>query len=210
MRRNNDRMLLESLMTKYGNSKLKYVINKINESEIDIDDDSYYGGGLPDNYFNDNYTNNDRISKLDVKKLDNITDEIADIANNRSDDTELLFQAIECIEKFTTKYKNSINEMEERLEPITIYIDYVVDDSMQLRKDIKCFRKNDIKAECEIEEQFDNMELTVISEKSKYALTDWLLNYHLDDVDLIEEYWPELLPYVDDCEGKFVNYNNCF
>lgn len=104
----------------------------------------------------------------------------------------------------------SINEMEEQLEPITIYIDYMVDDSMQLRKDIMCFRKNGIKAECEIEEQFDNMELTAISEKSKCALTDWLLNYHLDDVDLIEEYWPELLPYVDDCVGIFVNYNNCF
>ena len=103
-----------------------------------------------------------------------------------------------------------INEMEEHLEPITIYIDYVVDNSMQLRKDIKCFRKNDIKAECEIEEQFDNMELTAISEKSKYALTDWLLNYYLDDADLIEEYWSELLPYVDDCEGRFINYNNCF
>ena len=119
------------------------------------------------------------------------------------------------LESLVRKYgkngvKNAINEMEEQLEPITIYIDYVVDDSMQLRKDIMCFRKNGIKAECEIEEQFDNMELTAISEKSKYALVDWLLSYYLDDVDLIEEYWPELLPYVDDCEGAFVNYNNCF
>lgn len=99
-----DRKILESLITKYGNSKLKRVINKINESEIDIDNDSYYGGGLPDNYFNDNYVDNDRISKLDIKKLNDIANKIADIANNRSDDTELLFQAIEYIEKFIIKY----------------------------------------------------------------------------------------------------------
>ena len=104
---------------------------------------------------------------------------------------------------------NAINEMEENLEPITVTVDYVPDDSMQVRKDIICFRKNGIKAVYDDDVVWDNMEFTAISEKSKYALTDYILNYYNQgDIVMIEEYWPELLPYVDGCEGAFINYDN--
>lgn len=48
---------------------------------------------------------NDRISQKQIGQLDNIANAIAEIANNTSDDTELLFQAAECIDKFTSRYK---------------------------------------------------------------------------------------------------------
>ena len=117
------------------------------------------------------------------------------------------------LESLVRKYgKNSlvkaINEMEESLKELSIYVDYVVDNSMQLRKDVMCFRKNGIIAIYDDEERYDNMEFVAISEKSKYALTDYMLNiYNEGDLDMIEQYWPELLPYVDDCEGTFIN---CF
>lgn len=119
------------------------------------------------------------------------------------------------LESLVRKYgKNgvvkAINEMEENLEPITVTVDYVPDDSMQVRKDIMCFRKNGIKAEFDDDAVWDNMEFTVVSEESKRALVDWLINYYLDDIELIDEYWPELLPYVDSCDGAFINYDNCF
>ena len=102
---------------------------------------------------------------------------------------------------------NVINEMASP-KAITIYADYVVDDSMQLRKDIMCFRKNNIKAKYDKNAEYDNMEFTAISNQAKYALTDYMLNYYNDgDIDMIEEYWPELLPFINDCEGSF---NNCF
>ena len=105
----------------------------------------------------------------------------------------------------------SINEMEEHLKELSIYVDYYVDNSMELRKDIMCFRKNGIIAIYNDEEQYDNMEFVAISERSKYALTDYMLNMYNDgDLDMIKEYWPELLPYVDGCESTFVNYDNCF
>ena len=117
------------------------------------------------------------------------------------------------LEGLVNKYgKNNIvkaiNEMEESLKELSIYVDYVVDNSMQLRKDVMCFRKNGIIAIYDDEERYDNMEFVAISEKSKYALTDYMLNiYNEGDLDMIEQYWPELLPYVDDCEGTFIN---CF
>ena len=120
------------------------------------------------------------------------------------------------LESLVRKYgKNgvvkAINEMEENLKELSIYVDYVVDNSMQLRKDVMCFRKNGIIAIYDNEERYDNMEFVAISEKSKYALTDYMLNTYNDgDLDMIKEYWPELLPYVDGCEGAFINHDNCF
>lgn len=117
------------------------------------------------------------------------------------------------LESLVRKYgkngvKNAINEMEKNLKELSIRVDYAVDNSMQLRKDKMCFRKNGIKAIYDDEEQFDNMEFIAISEKSKYALTDYMLNIYNDgDLDMIKEYWPELLPYVGDCEGTF---DDCF
>lgn len=77
----------------------------LREDGRDIDDDNYFGGGLPDRYFDDNAFDDDRISQKQIAQLDNIANTIADIANNTSDDTELLFQAADCIDKFTSRYK---------------------------------------------------------------------------------------------------------
>ena len=102
------------------------------------------------------------------------------------------------------KLVKAINEMRKDVSPITIYVDYVVDNSMQLRQDKMCFRKNGITAKYNRDEAFDNMEFTATSDSAKYALADYMLNYYNQgDVDMIEEYWPELLPYIDDCEGRF-------
>ena len=77
----------------------------LREHSRDIDDDNYFGGGLPDRYFDDDAPDDDRISQKQIAQLDNITDVIADIANNTSDETELLFQAADNISEFTSRYK---------------------------------------------------------------------------------------------------------
>ena len=46
--------------------------------------------------------------------------------------------------------------------------------------------------------------------KNHLEFIEWAKAYDDGDLDMIKEYWPELLPYVDDCEGTFVDYNNCF
>ena len=84
---------------------VKNSVNRVlKEQSRDIDDDSYYGGGLPDSYFDDdeapNAMTNDSISQTQINQLDNISDIIADIANNISDDAELLFKASDCIDEF--------------------------------------------------------------------------------------------------------------
>lgn len=71
----------------------------------DIDDDNYYGGGLPDKYFDDDAPDTGRITEKELKQLDSIAETIADIANNTSDETDLLFQAVECLDGFISKYK---------------------------------------------------------------------------------------------------------
>ena len=75
------------------------------EYETDIDDDNYFGGGLPDNQEED-VPENDSISDSQINQLDNIAGIIADIANNTNDDTELLFQAASLIDKFTARYRH--------------------------------------------------------------------------------------------------------
>lgn len=78
----------------------------IGESDV-YDEDNYFGGGLPDKFFeDDDKPDNDRISKKEINHLNTIADTIADIANNTSDDTDLLFQAINCIEKFVSHYNS--------------------------------------------------------------------------------------------------------
>ena len=77
----------------------------LREYDKDIDDDNYFGGGLPDNQEED-IPENDSISDTQINQLDNIAGIIADIANNTNDDTELLFQAANLIDKFTARYRH--------------------------------------------------------------------------------------------------------
>ena len=85
---------------------VKESVNRVlREDSRDIDDDNYFGGGLPDRYFDDDAPDDDRISQKQIAQLDNIANTIADIANNTSDEAELLFQAADCICKFTSRYK---------------------------------------------------------------------------------------------------------
>ena len=92
-------------------SDLHRIINEsvnriLKENSRDIDDDNYFGGGLPDRYFDDDAPDNDRISQKQITQLDKIANTIANIANNTSDDTKLLFQAADCIDKFITLYND--------------------------------------------------------------------------------------------------------
>lgn len=89
------------------NRMVKASVNRVlREDSRDIDDDSYFGGGLSDRYFDDydDALDNDRISQKQISQLDDIAETIADIANNTSDDTDLLFQALDCIDKFISRY----------------------------------------------------------------------------------------------------------
>lgn len=49
---------------------------------------------------------NDRINTKQLKVLDNIVDTIAGIANNTSENTDLLFDAMNSIEKFVEAHTN--------------------------------------------------------------------------------------------------------
>lgn len=80
----------------------------LKEYGMDIDDDSYFGGGLPDGDFYDDAPEDDRVSEEQITELGKMSEKIADIANNASGDTELLFQAVECIDKFTQEYKSRL------------------------------------------------------------------------------------------------------
>ena len=97
---------------KLRESELRRVIAEsvkrvLREHSRDIDDDNYFGGGLPDRYFDyDDAPDDDRISQKQIAQLDNIADTIADIANNTSDEADLLYQAVQCIDEFVAKYKN--------------------------------------------------------------------------------------------------------
>ena len=85
---------------------VKESVNRVlRENSRDIDDDNYFGGGLPNRYFDDDAPDDDRISQKQIGQLDNIANTIAEIANNTSDEAELLFQAADCISEFTSRYK---------------------------------------------------------------------------------------------------------
>jgi len=79
----------------------------LREDSRDIDDDNYFGGGLPDRYFNDydDALDDDRITPKQIAQLGEIMNTIADIANNTSDEAGLLFQAADCIDEFMSRYR---------------------------------------------------------------------------------------------------------
>lgn len=85
---------------------VKESVNRALKEYHDIDDDRYFGGGLPSHFNDDEVLENDRITEKQILELDNFSKAIAEIANNTSDDTDLLFQASDCIDKFTAKYKH--------------------------------------------------------------------------------------------------------
>lgn len=68
--------------------------------EWDQGDGNYYGGGLPDSYFEDEPPLDYSISKQQVEELRQMAAKIADIANNVEGDTELLFTAADAIDKY--------------------------------------------------------------------------------------------------------------
>ena len=85
---------------------VKESVNRaLRENSRDIDDDNYFGGGLPDRHFDNYAPDDDRISQKQIAQLDKIANTIADIANNTNDEAELLFQAADCIDEFTSRYK---------------------------------------------------------------------------------------------------------
>lgn len=76
----------------------------------EYDEGNYYGGGLPDSYFDngDEEPDNDRLSADDIAKIEKCIDEIAEIANNKNDDCYDLYDAIDTIEEFVEKKKNEL------------------------------------------------------------------------------------------------------
>ena len=96
--------LTETSLRRIVKESVKRVLR---EYSRDIDDDNYFGGGLPDRYFDDDddAPDDDRISQKQIGQLDNLAQAIADIANNTSDETGLLYQAIDCIDEFISRYK---------------------------------------------------------------------------------------------------------
>lgn len=66
-----------------------------------LEDDNYYGGGLPDENFTDERPLDNGISTSQIKGLQDMMDTLADIANNCDyNNHELLYQAADLIEKF--------------------------------------------------------------------------------------------------------------
>ena len=92
---------------KLTESDLHNIIKKSVTRILKENEDSYYGGGLPSHYFDDDdKPENDRISQEQLASLDKISEAIADIANNTSDEADLLYQAVQCIDEFVAKYKS--------------------------------------------------------------------------------------------------------
>lgn len=100
---------INNKVIKLTESDLHGIINEsVNKvlREFSIDNDRYFGGGLPDKYFDNDYMDdNGRISENEINELNVIMDKIAEIGNNTSDDASLLFQAIDCIERFISDIK---------------------------------------------------------------------------------------------------------
>ena len=89
-------------------SQIKMVVESIVKNlkeAIDVDGDNYFGGGLPDSYFNDDEApETSEIPQEKLNQLENIAGIIADIANNTDEDAELLYQAVDCIDKFLANH----------------------------------------------------------------------------------------------------------
>lgn len=80
------------------------IVKNLKEA-IDVDGDNYFGGGLPDSYFKDDEApETSEIPQEKLKQLENIAGIIADIANNTDEDAELLYQAVDCIDKFLANH----------------------------------------------------------------------------------------------------------
>lgn len=80
------------------------IVKKLKEA-IDVDGDNYFGGGLPDSYFKDDEApETSEIPQEKLNQLENIAGIIADIANNTDEDVELLYQAVDCIDKFLANH----------------------------------------------------------------------------------------------------------
>lgn len=80
------------------------IVKNLKEA-IDADGDNYFGGGLPDSYFKDDEApETSEIPQEKLKQLENIAGIIADIANNTDEDAELLYQAVDCIDKFLANH----------------------------------------------------------------------------------------------------------
>ena len=89
-------------------SQIKMVVESIVKNlkeAIDADGDNYFGGGLPDSYFKDDEApETSEIPQEKLNQLENIAGIIADIANNTDEDAELLYQAVDCIDKFLANH----------------------------------------------------------------------------------------------------------
>ena len=89
-------------------SQIRMVVESIVKNlkeAIDADGDNYFGGGLPDSYFKDDEApETSEIPQEKLKQLENIAGIIADIANNTDEDAELLYQAVDCIDKFLANH----------------------------------------------------------------------------------------------------------
>ena len=96
--------LTESDLHRIIEESVKQAINEHYEDRPEeigkLEDDNYYGGGLPDAHFNEDDFVDTGISRNQIEGLKDSMDYIADIANNVDGDTDLLFQAADCIEKF--------------------------------------------------------------------------------------------------------------
>ena len=89
---------------------IKESVNKLLKEygSRDIDDDNYFGGGLPNRFFDDEEPEQqtlDKITPKQISQLENCVQIIADIGNNISDDTENLFKATDLIDEFIANCK---------------------------------------------------------------------------------------------------------
>ena len=90
-------------------SLIRESVSKVlNEVGItDIDSDNYYGGGLPDHYFDndEDKPENDYLDESDIETLKNIASQISDIANNHNGDMSQLYDACQLIDQFIEENK---------------------------------------------------------------------------------------------------------
>lgn len=95
-------------VVKLNENTLKQIISESVKKilkEWDADEDNYYGGGLPDKFFDDEIPQNYGIGKEQIKQLYSIMDILVDIGNNVDGDTSLLYNAADAIEKYLKSMK---------------------------------------------------------------------------------------------------------
>ena len=93
----------------FAETKHKGLPEKVDENVgiTDIDSDNYYGGGLPDHYFDndEDKPENDYLDESDIETLKNIASQISDIANNHNGDMSQLYDACQLIDQFIEENK---------------------------------------------------------------------------------------------------------